>query len=365
MFFASFESRLRKRIAALHSDDLGVALAAAGAVIDLRVDDKRVWLTLTLGFPCAGIQDVLVDQLRRTALDSGATTAEVAIRTLILPHRAQQGMASLDAVKNVIAVASGKGGVGKSTTAVNLALALAAEGARVGILDADIHGPSQQLLLGVPPGHRPEVREEKYFVPVMAHGLQSMSMGYVVDGSQAIVMRGPKISGALQQITLQTLWDNLDYLVVDMPPGTGDVQLTLAQRIPVAGVVIVTTPQDIALLDAQRGIEMFRKVDIPVLGVIENMAMHVCTNCGHVEHIFGEGGGARIAREYASELLGSLPLDRRIREQADRGLPTVIAEPESVLAHAYRQLARRTAARLAVRPPAEKQAFPKVVMTDG
>ena len=355
------ERRLRDAVGALFVEDLGTDLAALGTDIAVALDGGAARLALTLDLPCAGLREALAAQVRAAAAGAGHPDAVVDIRSRIRPHLAQQGMASLDAVKNVIVVASGKGGVGKSTTSVNLALALAAEGARVGILDADVTGPSQQMMLGVPFGHRPDVREEKYFVPVVAHGVQSMSMGYMADQVTAIVWRGPKLSGALQQLAMHTLWDDLDYLVIDMPPGTGDIQLTLAQRIPVAGAVIVTTPQDIALMDARRGIEMFRKVDIPVLGVIENMAMHVCSNCGHVEHVFGEGGGERIAQEYGSELLGSLPLDRRIREQADGGAPTVVAEPDGPLAQAYRRMARRLAARLAMRPAAEKRAFPKVV----
>ncbi|PTY36314.1 ATP-binding protein [Saccharospirillum sp. MSK14-1] len=255
----------------------------------------------------------------------------------------------LNGVKNIIAVASGKGGVGKSTTAVNLALALQAEGARVGILDADIYGPSVAAMLGVADGTRPQTRDEKFFVPVPAHGLQSMSMAYLVTEKTPMVWRGPMVSGALQQLLTQTLWDNLDYLIIDMPPGTGDIQLTLAQKVPVSGAVIVTTPQDIALLDARKGIEMFHKVDIPVLGVVENMAMHVCSNCGHVEHIFGEGGGAQLATDYDVNLLESLPLDLSIRTQADGGEPTVIAEPDGEITAHYQLLARRTAAALALR----------------
>ena len=253
----------------------------------------------------------------------------------------------LASVATVIAVASGKGGVGKSTTAVNLALALAAEGARVGLLDADIYGPSQQVMLGIPEGTRPEVLDGKYFEPVMAHGLQTMSMGYLVTDKTPMVWRGPMASGALQQLLTQTLWHGLDHLVVDMPPGTGDIQLTLAQRASVSGAVIVTTPQDIALLDCRKGIEMFRKVDIPVLGIVENMAVHVCSRCGHAEHLFGAGGGERIAASYGVPLLGSLPLDIRIREQTDGGCPTVVAEPDGELAAAYRQIAKRVREELA------------------
>ncbi|MFZ5697587.1 MAG: P-loop NTPase, partial [Pseudomonadota bacterium] len=260
--FGAIEKRISKALAAMRVDDLASDLAGAGVGIEVKASGKRAFVTLITGFPCAGLQDGLIAQARAAALAAGAESVDVNVQVRIQSHQAQNGMASLDAVKNVIAVASGKGGVGKSTTAVNLALALVAEGARVGIMDADIHGPSQQMMLGVPKGTRPGIREEKYFEPVEALGLQSISMAYMVNDDTPMVMRGPKQSGALQQLVLQTLWHDLDYLVIDMPPGTGDIQLTLAQKIPVAGAVIVTTPQDIATLDARRGIEMFRKVDI-------------------------------------------------------------------------------------------------------
>lgn len=246
-------------------------------------------------------------------------------------------------VKNIIAVASGKGGVGKSTTAVNLALALAAEEVRVGILDADIYGPSQPHMLGVGQ-RRPEIAGEpgkQQMLPLLAYGIQSISMGYLVTEETPMLWRGPMATGALQQLLMQTRWDNLDYLIIDMPPGTGDIQITLAQKVPVTGAVIVTTPQDIALLDAKKGIEMFRKVNVPVFGVVENMAIHICSNCGHAEHIFGEGGGERIARDYQTELLGSLPLDLSIRADADAGKPSVAANPDSAISKSYREIARK------------------------
>ncbi|AQT59117.1 Fe-S-binding ATPase [Cellvibrio mixtus] len=249
---------------------------------------------------------------------------------------------AIPGVKNIIAVASGKGGVGKSTTAVNLALALAADGARVGILDADIYGPSQPHMLGVGQ-QRPKIigeQGQQKMVPIEAYGIQSISMGYLVTEETPMLWRGPMATGALQQLLMQTAWDNLDYLVIDMPPGTGDIQITLAQKVPVTGAVVVTTPQDIALLDAKKGIEMFRKVNVPVLGVVENMAIHICSSCGHEEHIFGEGGGERIARNYQTQLLGSLPLDLSICAQTDAGKPTVAADPDSAISQRYRAIAR-------------------------
>ena len=268
-------------------------------------------------------------------------------------------------VKNIIAVASGKGGVGKSTTAVNLALALAAEGARVGILDADIYGPSQPQMLGVGQ-RRPEIVGEQgkqQMLPIVAHGLQSISMGYLVTEETPMLWRGPMATGALQQLLMQTRWDNVDYLVIDMPPGTGDIQITLAQKVPVTSAVIVTTPQDIALLDAKKGIEMFRKVNVPILGVIENMAIHTCSNCGHEEHIFGEGGGERIARDYQTELLGSLPLALSIRADADQGKPSVMADPESPISQKYRAIARKVMANVNAQH-SQADGFPDIEITD-
>lgn len=270
----------------------------------------------------------------------------------------QRSLPKMQNVKHIIAVASGKGGVGKSTTAVNLALALQAEGARVGLLDADIYGPSQPLMLGVPE-ERPAQRGSQLLEPVIAHGLQTMSIGFLLTENTPVVWRGPMASGALQQLLNQTAWESLDYLVVDLPPGTGDIQLTLAQKVPVSGAVIVTTPQDIALLDAKKAVEMFRKVDVPVLGIVENMAVHICTNCGHADHLFGEGGGERMAQEYGVELLGSLPLARSIREQVDNGNPTVAAEPDGAVTKLYREIARRVMTQIAQQ---QTSAFPQIVI---
>ncbi len=268
----------------------------------------------------------------------------------------------MNQIKHIIAVASGKGGVGKSTTAVNLALALKAGGASVGLLDADVYGPSQQLMLGIEDGRRPEQKDGQYLVPIEAHGLSTMSMGYLVDDKTPMVWRGPMAGGALQQMLEQTWWGELDYLVIDMPPGTGDIQLTLSQKASVAGAVIVTTPQDIALIDARKGIEMFAKVDIPILGVVENMAVHVCSQCGHSEHIFGAEGGQRIAREYGVELLGALPLDLSIRQQTDSGRPTVAAEPESAITAAYLEIAKKIAQTLG--DGGGERAAPEIVISN-
>ncbi len=297
-------------------------------------------IAVTLGYPAQG----MVDELKRALGEYlGTQDLELEVRFAPPPGRNE---GQLSGVKHIIAVASGKGGVGKSTTAVNLALALDAEGAKVGLLDADIYGPSQGMMLGVAAGTRPTVRDGKFFEPVKAHGLKAMSMSFMVTDNTPMVWRGPMASGALQQILNQTLWEDVDYLIVDMPPGTGDIQLTLSQQVPVAGAAIVTTPQDIALLDAVKGVEMFKKVDIPVLGIIENMSVHACPNCGHISHLFGEGGGVRIAEQLGVPLLGELPLALEIREQADGGTPSVRADPESAISQTYRNAARHMVARL-------------------
>jgi ATP-binding protein involved in chromosome partitioning len=285
------------------------------------------------------------------------------LSSAIQSHAVQRNLKPLAGVKNIVAVASGKGGVGKSTVAVNLALAWAAGGAQVGILDADIYGPSQPLMLGLS-GEHPTSPDGKQIRPLQAHGLVAMSIGFLVDPQQAVVWRGPMVTQALTQLLTDTQWGELDYLVVDMPPGTGDIQLTLAQRAPVSGAIIVTTPQDIALADARKGLAMFEKVSVPVLGIIENMSVHVCTHCGHAEHIFGAGGGARLAAEHGVMLLGELPLDARIREQADGGRPTVVADPDSPAARAYVEAARRAAAMLARRARDRSTLFPKIVVED-
>ena len=322
---------------------------SAGCVRAIEVQGERVSVQLELGY-AAGLFKSGWAQVLQMAIENmdGVTSAKVEISCVIAAHKAQAQIPGLANVKNIVAVASGKGGVGKSTTAANLALALAREGARVGILDADIYGPSQGVMFGIAEGTRPKIRDQKWFVPIEAHGVEVMSMAFLTDDNTPMVWRGPMVSGALLQLVTQTAWNDLDYLVIDMPPGTGDIQLTLAQKVPVTGSVIVTTPQDLALLDARKGVEMFRKVNIPVLGVVENMAVHICSNCGHAEHLFGEGGGEKLATQYGVEVLASLPLSMAIRMQADDGKPTTIADPESQIAMIYQEMARSVGARIAL-----------------
>ncbi|VFT44296.1 ATP-binding protein [Pseudomonas aeruginosa] len=319
---------------------------SAGCLREVEIQGDRVRVRLELGTPPAVQKRPGANPANGPGGARRRRSRRGPVDCVIQPHKAQPQVEVMGNVKNIVAVASGKGGVGKSTTAANLALALAREGARVGILDADIYGPSQGIMFGLPEGTRPKVREQKWFEPLEAHGVQVMSMAFLTDDSTPVVWRGPMVSGALIQLITQTAWDNLDYLVVDMPPGTGDIQLTLAQKVPVAGAVIVTTPQDLALLDAKKGVEMFRKVNIPVLGVVENMAVHICSNCGHAEHLFGEGGGEKLAAQFGVELLASMPLSIAIRTQADSGRPTVIADPESQLAMLYQEIARHVGARI-------------------
>ncbi|OUR67676.1 MRP family ATP-binding protein [Bermanella sp. 47_1433_sub80_T6] len=328
---------------------LGTDLISAGAIDRLEVQADQVVLDVLLKYPSEYLKDGIA-QMLKVAIENvpGIEHAEVSVGWKVESHKAHENLQSIKGVKNIVAVASGKGGVGKSTTAVNLALALAKDGARVGVLDADIYGPSLGMLLGVSTDTRPETIQEKFFKPVESLGLQTMSMAYLVTENTPMVWRGPMVSGALQQLITQTVWNELDYLIIDMPPGTGDIQLTLSQKIPVSASVVVTTPQDIALLDAKKGIEMFNKVNIPVLGIIENMSIHICGNCGHVEHIFGEGGAEKIVEEFNTELLGSLPLSKYIREQSDSGLPVVAADHESEVAQMYLNTARAMAAKLSV-----------------
>lgn len=352
--------RIRQVLAALEDPHTGQALGES-AVRGVGIDGDRVAVEIQLGYPAAGWHAALAAQAK-AAVEAlpGVALATVQVGSRVHAHKVQKDLSPLPEVKNIIAVASGKGGVGKSTTAVNLALALQAEGARVGILDADIYGPSIPTMLGLE--GRPDSPDGKTILPKLGHGLQAMSIGLLVGEDTAMIWRGPMVTQALQQLLTQTRWEGLDYLVIDLPPGTGDIQLTLAQRVPVSGAVIVTTPQDIALLDAKKGLKMFEKVEVPVLGIIENMAVHVCSNCGHAEHVFGSGGGERMAAQYGVPLLGSLPLDIRIREQADGGAPSVVAEPDSAVAQSYREIARRTAARLSLQAKNKQIGFPSIVI---
>jgi ATP-binding protein involved in chromosome partitioning len=358
------EADARAALEAFIEPSLGTSLGEARAVRGLELHAGTLRLTLELGFPCADYTAQLRQALTAHLAAAGVSGAlELTLRSQIAAHAVQRNLKPLAGVRNIVAVASGKGGVGKSTVAVNLALAWAAAGARVGILDADIYGPSQPLMLGLT-GQRPSSPDGKHLTPLQAHGLAAMSIGFLVDAAQALAWRGPMVTQALSQLLTDTSWGELDYLVVDMPPGTGDIQLTLAQRVPVAGAIVVTTPQEIALADARKGVTMFQKVAIPVLGIVENMSGHVCGHCGHVDHVFGSGGGARIAAEYDVRLLGELPLDARIREQTDGGTPTVVAAPQSTLAAAYRDTARRAAAALALRARDRSALFPKIVIED-
>ncbi|MDQ5910221.1 MAG: ATP-binding protein involved in chromosome partitioning [Pseudomonadota bacterium] len=336
-------------------------LVTAKCVKQIRIDEGRIEVDIELGFPALGYRETLIAALReRLAALPGVSETVVKVDSKIIAHEVQKGLKPLPGVRNIIAVASGKGGVGKSTTAVNLALALSVEGARVGLLDADIYGPSQPRMLGV--SQQPESPDGKSLMPVMSYNLQSMSIGYLIEEETPMIWRGPMVTQALEQLLRDTRWHDLDYLIIDLPPGTGDTQLTLSQKVPVSGAIIVTTPQDIALLDARRGLKMFEKVEVPVLGIVENMSIHICSKCGHEEHIFGAGGGQRMAAEQNAPFLGSLPLDIRIREETDNGRPTVIAEPASRIAELYRDIARRAAARLSLQARNYSHKFPNIVI---
>ena len=326
-------------------------LAPPRARWEVRADGREYRVEMTTGYPVAASAVAAVEREARTRLEAaGASLAAFDVRTRIAAHAVQPGLSPAPRVRNVIAVGSGKGGVGKSTTAVNLALALQRLGARVGVLDADVYGPSVPAMLGL--SGRPESPDDKSIEPMRAFGVEAMSIGLLVDTDTPMIWRGPMATSALTQLFTDTRWGDLDYLVVDLPPGTGDIQLTLAQKIPVAGAVIVTTPQEIATLDARKALKMFEKVNVPVLGIVENMAVHVCSNCGHAEHLFGHGGGQAMAAQYGVPLLGSLPLDLRIREQGDAGTPMVAAAPDSAPAQAYLAAAQALAAHLAGRPRA-------------
>ncbi len=339
----------------------GKDFLATKSARNIRLENGTVSLDIELGYP-ARTQLELIRRLVAGKLRTvpGVEAAKVNVTSRIVPHAVQRGVKLVPGVKNIVAIASGKGGVGKSTTAVNLALALAAEGARVGVLDADIYGPSQPTMLGIT--GRPESRDGKSLEPMLGHGLQAISIGFLIDVDTPMVWRGPMVTQALEQLLKDTRWQDVDYLIVDMPPGTGDIQLTLAQKVPVTGAIIVTTPQDIALIDARKGFKMFEKVGIPILGIVENMSTHICSNCGHEEHIFGAGGAARMAADYGVEVLGSLPLDIAIREQADSGKPTVVADPDGRIAETYRAIARRVAVKIAEQQKDMSLKFPNIVV---
>ena len=328
---------------------------------NIKIDGNNVSVDVLLGYPAKSQVEPIRKEIAaklKSLPGVGSVTVNVTIK--IVSHAVQRGVKLIPGVKNIIAVASGKGGVGKSTTAVNLALALAAEGATVGVLDADIYGPSQPMMLGI--AGRPESKDGKSLEPMEGHGLQAMSIGFLIDTETPMVWRGPMVTQALEQLLNETKWHDVDYLVVDLPPGTGDIQLTLAQRVPVTGAVIVTTPQDIALIDARKGLKMFEKVSIPILGIVENMSMHSCSKCGHQEAIFGSGGAEKMCSDYGTELLGQLPLDIKIREQADSGTPTVVADPNSVAAEIYRKIARRIAVKLSEQAKDMSSKFPNIVI---
>ena len=340
----------------------GQGLLDLAQMKNVRINGADVSFDIEMGYPAQSqhpaLRQALVAAVRALP---GVGNVSVQIATKVSAHAAQHGLALLPQIKNIIAVASGKGGVGKSTTAANLALALAAEGAQVGVLDADIYGPSMPIMLGV--HGRPESRDGKSMEPLMGHGLQVISIGFLVGADQAMVWRGPMATQALDQLLRQTHWRELDYLIVDMPPGTGDIQLSLSQRVPLSGAVIVTTPQDIALADARKGVTMFEKVGVPILGLVENMAVHICTHCGHAEHIFGLDGGKRYAAEKGIDYLGALPLALSIREQADSGTPTVVAEPDGDVAATYRHMARQMAAKLARRASDQSGKLPTITLS--
>lgn len=341
---------------------LDCSLLAAKSISDIRIsDDNSVEVDLQLSYPSARYQQSLIPQLQALLAEhAGVENSAFKVAHEVTTHTVQRGVKRLDEVKNVIAVASGKGGVGKSTTSVNLALALAVEGASVGLLDADIYGPSQPRMMGL--SGRPDSKDGKTLEPKENYGVQCMSMGFLVEDDKPTIWRGPMVTQALEQLLKMTQWRGLDYLIIDLPPGTGDTQLTLAQKVPVSGAVIVTTPQDIALVDARKGLKMFEEVDVPILGVVENMSMHICIDCGREEHMFGQGGGDKLAKEFGIDLLGELPLDVSICIQADSGRPTVVADPDSRISQIYRQVARRVAARLSRQAKDYSTKFPNIVI---
>ncbi len=341
--------------------NMGKDLVSTKTLKDVQIDAGKVKLKVELGFPAKSVaEEIKQGACAAVKKLDGVEDCEVDLSWKIVAHSVQKSLKPIDNIKNIIAVASGKGGVGKSTTAVNLALALSAEGAKVGILDADIYGPSQPRMLGI--SGQPQSPDGKTLEPMNSYHLQAMSIGFLIDEETPMIWRGPMVTQALEQLLNDTNWSDLDYLVIDLPPGTGDTQLTLAQKVPVSGAIIVTTPQDIALLDARKGFKMFEKVEVPVLGIVENMSIHICSNCGHEEHIFGEGGGKSMSEQYDVDFLGALPLEKRIREETDSGKPTVVAEPDCRASEIYREIARKSAAKLALQAKSYAAKFPNIVI---
>ena len=356
------EQALKTALQTVIDPNTGKDLVSTKAIKNLSISGDDVSFDVELGYPAKSQIPLLRKALIAAAKTvAGVGNVSVNLTTHIVAHAVQRGVQLLPQVKNIVAVASGKGGVGKSTTAANLALALAAEGARVGLLDADIYGPSQPMMMGLE--GRPESKDGQTMEPLENFGVQVMSIGFMVKKEEAMIWRGPMATQALDQLLRQTNWNNLDYLIVDMPPGTGDIQLTMSQRVPMTGAVIVTTPQDIALLDAVKGIKMFEKVGVPILGVVENMAVHMCSQCGHAEHIFGADGGKRMAAEHQLAYLGALPLNIKIRQQADSGKPTVVADPEGELSGLYKDMARQVAVAIAAKNKDFSSKFPTITIS--